>query len=144
MVTAWIGRSSRCCLVATACFVGGGFALANQGGTGATPAIPANSVAKFDTSTNTWSALKQGDGNGANQGVFALAVIGNNLFVAGAFSSVNNGGTGATPAITANKIARFDTVNNTWSALSQGNGNGVSDYNPGGGHPAVARSMRWL
>ena len=111
-------------------FVGGFFTTANLGGTGATPAITANRVAKFDTTTNTWSALKQGDGNGVgnsmNDLVAALAVSGNSLFVGGSFTTVNQGGTGATPAITANNVAKFDTTTNTWSALSQGNGNGVN------------------
>jgi N-acetylneuraminic acid mutarotase len=108
-------------LIGSNLFVGGAFTTANLGGTGATPAITANAVVKFDTSTNTWSALKQGDGNGVNSGVAAMAAIGNTLFLGGGFTSVNQGGTGATPAITVNKIARFDTVTNTWSALSQGN-----------------------
>ena len=107
-------------------FVGGGFTVANQGGTGATPAIPANNVAKFDTTTNTWSALSQGNGNGVNNTVRALAVSGNSLFVGGFFTTANQGGTGGTPAIVANRVARFDITTNTWSALSQGNGNGVS------------------
>ena len=113
-------------------FVGGAFTSANKGGTAATPAITANGVAKFDTSTNTWSALKQGDGNGLNAGVAAMALIGNTLFVGGTFTAANSGGTGATPAITARRVAKFDTVTNTWSALSQGNGNGVSDFSTPG------------
>ena len=108
-------------------FVGGFFTAANQGGTGATPGINANFVAKFDTMANTWSALSQGDGNGVDNGVGALAMSGDSLFVGGSFATANQGGTGATPAITANRLAKFDTMTNTWSALSQGNGNGVND-----------------
>jgi hypothetical protein len=108
-------------------FVGGDFTTANQGGTGATPAIPANGVAKFDITTNTWSALSQGDGNGVSSTVAALAVSGNSVFVGGVFTTVNQGGTGATPAITANNVATFDTTTNTWSGISQGNGNGVNN-----------------
>ena len=109
--------------------VGGQFTTANLGGTGATPAISANRVAKFDTMANTWSALSQGDGNGVNSSVFALAVSGNSLFVGGSFTTANLGGTGATPAIAANRIAKFDTTTNTWSAISQGDGNGVNGNN---------------
>lgn len=30
------------------------------------------------------------------------------------------------------RVAKFDTTTNTWSTLSQGNGNGVSDFSSGG------------
>src|SRR5260370_420995 len=106
--------------------------MGDEGGTGTTPAIPATRVAKFDTMANTWSPLSQGNGNGVSSTVFvnspvlALAVSGNNLFLGGQFTRVNAGGTGATPEITANYVAKFDTSTNTWSALSQGNGNGMN------------------
>lgn len=102
-------------------FVGGGFTTA-----GTSTVVFANRVAKFDLSTNTWSALKQGNGNGVNSNVTAMAVSGNSLFVVGNFTTANQGGTGATPAITANRVAKFDISSNTWSALSQGDGNGVN------------------
>src|SRR5207302_965291 len=106
-------------VMGNAIYVGGVFTAAVN--------VAANRVAKFDTTTNTWSALKQGNGNGVNSPVLALAVSGNSLFVGGSFTTANLGGTGATPEIPANYVAKFDTTANTWSALSQGNGNGVNN-----------------
>lgn len=102
-------------------YVGGYFTSANVGGSGGTPVVPANRVAKFDTSTRTWSALGNGDGNGLNNQAGALAVAGNDLYVGGAFTSVNFGGSGSTPAVPANYVAKFNTSTRTWSALTNGN-----------------------
>src|SRR6185436_434334 len=109
-------------------FIGGFFNQVNFGGTGGTPAITANSVAKFDTATNTWSAFKQGNGVGLNAGIFAVAASGNLVIPGGFFDLVNQGGTGATPTIPASMVARFDTSTNIWIALvTSGTGNGVDD-----------------
>jgi uncharacterized repeat protein (TIGR01451 family) len=107
-------------------YVGGGFQSANVGGSGGTPAVTANRVAKFNTTTSVWSGLSNGDGNGVDNNVLALAVIGSDLYVGGSFTSANVGGSGGTPAVPVNQIAKFDTTASTWSALSNGNGNGVS------------------
>mgnify|MGYP003694204687 CR=1 FL=1 len=94
------------------------FGHANQGGTGATPAdLSSLAWLKFDTATNTWSAISQGEWQWNRWTVLALAANGNSVFVGGAFTTVNSGGTGATPEITANNVAKFDTSTNTWSAL---------------------------
>jgi len=114
-------------VMGTNLYVGGEFTRANASGTGLTPEITANFVAKFDTLTNTWSALRQGNGNGVNNGVIKAAVMNNNLYIAGGFTQVNSGGIGATPQISANRVAKFDTATNTWSALTgSGGGNGVN------------------
>jgi hypothetical protein len=115
-------------VIGNSVFVGGDFTTANLGGTGGTPALPVNRMAKFDTTTNTWSAVSQGNGNGVNSKVEALVVTGNNLFVGGSFQFANSGGSGGTPAINANAVAKFDVSTKTWSALSQGNGNGVDGF----------------
>jgi N-acetylneuraminic acid mutarotase len=60
-------------------FVGGAFTSA--GG------VSANSVARFNTQTNTWSSLGTGSSNGVNGVVYALAVVGNEVFVGGGFTS---------------------------------------------------------
>jgi hypothetical protein len=50
--------------------------------------VSANRVARFNTQTNTWSTLGTGSQNGVNGlGVFALAVVGNEVYVGGAFIS---------------------------------------------------------
>jgi hypothetical protein len=40
-------------------------------------------VARFNTQTNTWSSLGTGSSNGVNDVVYALAVVGNEVFVGG-------------------------------------------------------------
>jgi hypothetical protein len=98
--------------------VGGAFSSA--GG------VSANCVARFNTQTNTWSVLGTGSSNGVNDVVTALAVVGNEVYVGGAFSSAGG--------VSANRVARFNTQTNTWSSLGTGSSNGVS----GGGVAALA------
>jgi hypothetical protein len=74
--------------------------------------ISANNIAKYDTSTNTWSPLGSGLTGGYDGR--ALAVIGTDLYVVGDFNSA-----GGSPA---NYIAKWNTSTSTWSAL----GNGLS------------------
>jgi hypothetical protein len=48
--------------------------------------VSANRVARFNTQTNTWSSLGTGSSNGVNNQVYALAVVGNEVFVGGEFT----------------------------------------------------------
>jgi hypothetical protein len=91
-------------------FVGGGFTSA--GG------VSANRVARFNTQTNTWSSLGTGSSNGVFGDVYALAVVGNEVFVGGRFTSAGG--------VSANRVARFNTQTNTWSSLGTGSSNGVN------------------
>jgi len=88
--------------------------------------VSANNVARFNTQTNTWSALGTGSSNGVNNVVNALAVVGNEVVVGGFFTSAGG--------VSANRVARFNTQTNTWSTLGTGSSNGVS----GGGVFALA------
>jgi hypothetical protein len=81
--------------------------------------VSANRVARFNTQTNTWSSLGTGSSNGVNSDVNALAVVGNEVVVGGAFTSAGG--------VSANRVARFNTQTNTWSALGTGSSNGVSN-----------------
>jgi N-acetylneuraminic acid mutarotase len=92
-------------------YVGGSFTSA--GG------VSANSVARFNTQTNTWSSLGTGSSNGVNDVVAALAVVGNEVVVGGTFTSAGG--------VSANRVARFNTQTNTWSSLGTGSSNGVND-----------------
>jgi N-acetylneuraminic acid mutarotase len=105
------GRVSALAVVGNEVVVGGGF---NSAG-----GVSANSVARFNTQTNTWSSLGTGSSNGVNGlGVFALAVVGNEVVVGGGFTSAGG--------VSANSVARFNTQTNTWSSLGTGSSNGVS------------------
>jgi hypothetical protein len=111
-------------------YVGGVFQQANVGGA----TVPVNRVARFNLVTNTWSKLGS-DGNGVNGGVTALAARGSDLYVGGSFGQVNAGGS----VVQANNVARFDTKTNTWGILGFGSGNGVN-----GGVATIAVSGNYL
>jgi hypothetical protein len=97
-------------------YVGGLFTSINAGGT----ITLAHNVARFDTKTNTWSKLGS-DGGGVDGQVYALAVIGDDVYVAGAFQQANVGGA----TVPVNRVARFNLVTNTWSKVGS-DGNGVN------------------
>jgi hypothetical protein len=81
--------------------------------------VSANRVARFNTQTNTWSSLGTGSSNGVDGGgVEALAVVGNEVYVGGNFTSAGG--------VSANRVARFNTQTNTWSTLGTGSSNGVN------------------
>jgi hypothetical protein len=80
--------------------------------------VSANRVARFNTLTNTWSSLGTGSSNGVGNAVYALAVVGNEVFVGGLFISAGG--------VSANYVARFNTQTNTWSSLGTGSSNGVN------------------
>jgi hypothetical protein len=81
-------------------------------------------VARFNTQTNTWSTLGTGSSNGVSGGassyVSALAVVGNEVYVGGNFTSAGG--------VSANYVARFNTQTNTWSTLGTGSSNGVNNW----------------
>ena len=82
--------------------------------------VSANSVARFDPATNSWSALGTGANNGVSGEVFALVVDGQGrIYVGGDFTRAGG--------VSANNVARFDPATNSWSALGTGANNGVSD-----------------
>ena len=89
-------------------FVGGIFTAAGN--------LNANNVAKYDTLTNTWSTLGNGGGNGVSSMVQTMAVIGNDLYVGGNFTSANVGGT----TVSANSVAKVNLTTGVWSALGGG------------------------
>ena len=89
-------------------YVGGSFSAA--GG------VSASGIARWDTLTNTWSAVGNGIG-GRTSTVYELAASGNAVYVGGAFSTAGN--------IAASNIARWDTSSNDWSALGDGTNDAV-------------------
>jgi hypothetical protein len=96
----------------SAVYVGGSFIQA--GGT------PARNVARFDTVSQTWTSLGTGAANGVSDQVNALAVSGNSVYVGGGFTLA-----GGVPA---NRVARFDIIEQTWSGLGGGTTNGLNGF----------------
>lgn len=70
--------------------------------------VNANYIAKWNTVTQTWSAL----GSGTDGTVHAIAVSGNSVYVGGYFTTAGG--------VSAPSIAKWDTITNTWSALGSG------------------------
>jgi hypothetical protein len=89
-------------------YVGGNFS--------AVGGVTANNVARWDSTTGTWSAL----GSGVSGPVYAIAVGGDGVYVGGLFSAAGG--------VVANNVARWNSTTGTWSALSSGLSNGVSSY----------------
>lgn len=92
-------------------YVAGEFTEANHLNGGSPETITANRVAKWNPSTEMWTALGAGVVNNT-PGIIQLAVVGTNLYVGGGLTSA--GGSAV------NAIARWDTVGETWSALGSG------------------------
>ena len=109
-------------------YVGGAFTTVFNGW-GLVP--EAAYIAKWNTLTESWSALgSNGDlpGGPINGSVYGLATDGTNLYVAGAFTDVNNNGNILSAA---DYIAKWDTLTGNWSALgSNGAGDGSLNFYP--------------
>ncbi|MFM8394200.1 MAG: hypothetical protein ACKOB4_09800 [Acidobacteriota bacterium] len=105
--------------IGTDLYLGGIFNNVNEGGS----TVVANGIAKFDTAKNIWSALGSGGGNGVDEVVSSIQIIGTDLYVGGIFGSVNVGGV----KVAARNIARYDTLTSIWSRLGSGGGDGVDD-----------------
>lgn len=88
-------------------YVGGNFDSA--GGTSVA------NVARFATSTSTWSALSTGitkSGSAASATVYAVAVFDSKIYFAGDFDSAGG--------VSVNNIASYNPSNGTWAAVGSG------------------------
>jgi hypothetical protein len=88
-------------------YAGGAFTRINAGKS----PIAANYVARFNTSTNTWSTL--GSGNGVDGTVNALCIVDSEIYLSGYFTHTDIFGT----PILANRVARFNTSSKLWRSL---------------------------
>lgn len=73
-------------------------------------------IARYNLTTNNWSSLT---GDGLSGTAYSLTAIGDFLYVGGEFSQTQNGAT-----TNLNNIARYNTVTNVWSTLTD---NGLND-----------------
>jgi len=101
-------------------FVGGLFSSVSSSGQNA---ISANNIARWSATTGSWAPLGSASQNGTNSYISALAVLGGDLFIGGAFTSVSNSSQGA---VSANRIARWNTSGSFWSALGSPTQNGTN------------------
>lgn len=74
--------------------------------------LPAGYVARFNTSTGVWSTLGSGVLNGVNGGVSAIDAAGDDVFVAGSFTSAGG--------MSAPGVARFRLASASWTGLGSG------------------------
>jgi N-acetylneuraminic acid mutarotase len=74
-------------------------------------------IARYDTTGGTWHALPN---DGLNNYANALAVVGDDLYVGGAFTA-----SGDTALTGLNRIARYDTAGGAWGALPNDGLNGT-------------------
>lgn len=101
------GRVDALAVSGSAIYAGGFFTLA--GG------ASARGVAKYQLDNQLWSALGGFDVNGVSGAVQAIAVAGEMIYVGGTLISAGG--------IPANRIARFNSVSQTWIAMPDGLGN---------------------
>ena len=95
-------------------YVGGSETILNQGGT----QITVSSIGKYDLTTGAWSGLPGGSGSGPSGDINSMVVVGDTLYIGGAFTVVNG-------TIGARCLAGYDLTTNTWSTLNgPGGGNG--------------------
>lgn len=97
-------------------YLGGSFTTAASA---SITSITANRVVRYAPTTNGFSAVGVGSGNGVDNSVFAIAVSGNDLFFGGNFTVANVNGT----TVAANRIVRFS--GGAWSSVGTGSANGV-------------------
>src|SRR5262249_25923336 len=114
------GGVSAIAVMGTDRYVGGFFAsVSDSTQTG----LAARNIARWSTTSSTWSALGSAAQNGVNNSVNALAVLGTDLYVGGfiatASSSTQNN-------ILVNRIERWSTTSRTWSPLGSAAQNGVN------------------
>lgn len=92
-------------------YAGGSFTQAADGTTNL------NSIARYNPTTRTWSALAN---SGLNGSVYALAISGDNLYAGGLFTATFDGAT-----TNLNNIARYNLTTNTWSTLAENGLNNI-------------------
>lgn len=112
-------------------YVGGDFSRVTSNGV----TTFANSVARWNPTTSTWSTVGTGAGNGVSGRVNALAVWGKDLYVGGQFNWANDDGL----EVAADRIARWNGT--TWTVLGSAGGNGLDGGSFNTGHVSALAVM---
>ncbi|MFN0123239.1 MAG: hypothetical protein ACKV2V_22275, partial [Blastocatellia bacterium] len=108
-------------LSGTDLYIGGHFETALNAGGGA---VIVNHIVRLDTLTGAWAPVGGGVA-GDYPIVWALAIIGNDVYAGGNFTDAGSGS-----PLSANNIARWNAAAGTWHALGAGtgaDGNGVNN-----------------
>ncbi|MBS0659955.1 MAG: choice-of-anchor D domain-containing protein [Verrucomicrobia bacterium] len=96
--------------------------------------VRSNFIGRWNGSA--WSRLGSGSATpgsgdvGVSNSVFALTVVGTDLYVGGGFGRANGGGAAS---VLASFIAKYNSVTNTWSALAAGTNAAVMALTTSGG-----------
>jgi N-acetylneuraminic acid mutarotase len=93
-------------------YVGGEFTSTGDG-----TVTDLNCIARYDTMGGTWNTLPN---DGLSSTAFALAVVGDDLYVGGSFAQAGDG-----TLTNLVRIARYDTTGGTWHALPNKGLNGT-------------------
>jgi hypothetical protein len=119
-------------LSGTDIYVGGEFTTVYD----STGPICANRIAKYNTLTSSWSVLgfsvppdSVNAGNGTNGSVRAIAVSGTDIYIGGYFTQVYSASGINTSVIYANRIAKYNTGNNSWSVVGSSGVNSGNTLN---------------
>ncbi len=94
-------------------YVGGAFGSAGK--------VVLNNIAKYNLSTNTWSAFDSTSADlGANGEVYSILVNGTDVYIGGQFTDAGG--------VAANNVVDYNTTTGKWSTLGSGTSNGVDNF----------------
>ncbi len=80
--------------------------------------VTVNYIARWSTTSNSWSILAGSTGVGTNGQVNAIVVLGSDVYASGSFSSAGGG--------TVNFVAYWSSTTVNWFSLGSGSGNGTN------------------
>ena len=114
-----VGNVSALVVSGTDVYVGGIIVSVRS----STQNIIVNRIAKWSTTASTWAALGSATQNGLNSIVACLAVIGDDLYVGGTFTTASSS---TQNTISANHLAKWSIAGSTWAPLGSATQNGTA------------------
>src|SRR5262249_23717856 len=118
-----VGTVYALALIGSDLYVGGNFSTVSSS---SQSAFSASSIAKWSTTTQTWSRLGGTPLNGVGGDVNVLVASGNSLFVGGSYIGVST----ASQNLLAHNIARWDIPSQSWSLFGSATQNGTGSVGP--------------